>query len=277
MFHCNEMRDDRQSILTDWRNALIAIGTCRPVLDAVVNGITEWMNARHSSTPHYAVAEAVRLQASLGWHNMLKGRWAQEWTRIQAAYMVLDEDRRAPATWTRQAIQATWDMGYQVWKIRCDKVHETDDQAELATLAQKVQQTWAAGPSSVPTGDKRLFRYTSVRQILGADIHTQRQWVQDTQAAQRQSGGAVDVQPPAKRQKVGSRRQRSARKTGSIGVQDATEKLSPRATRATKRVRTDGGKVQRAKRRKKQHIADTGRPAFGGPDCARLQDGEDNK
>jgi hypothetical protein len=53
-------------------------------------------------------------QSIIGWHNILKGRFSQEWLPS------ISPDEKIARRWITYTIKQIWNVRYKVWKYRCD-------------------------------------------------------------------------------------------------------------------------------------------------------------
>ena len=85
------------------------------------------------------VRTLIQQQNVIGWRQILRGRFAREWQRIQNAYYMKHRRKtkfkRTGERWQKQFIVTIWECWFELWKIRNGEVHGTT--TESRSLAQR--------------------------------------------------------------------------------------------------------------------------------------------
>ena len=85
------------------------------------------------------VRPLILTQNKIGWRQILRGRFSQEWQRIQNAYYMKRRQKsafkRTGERWQQQFISVIWGSWFQLWSMRNGEVHGTN--TETRALAQR--------------------------------------------------------------------------------------------------------------------------------------------
>ena len=151
-----------------------------PLLRHVLReAMTQWFNPEAPDTvsPCLFPADVRRLiiqQNEIGWRHLLRGRFSNEWQRIQNDYYYRYRNkakfRRTGIMWQKQLILTMWAGWYDVWKMRNEQVHgstaETRAQADRRDTERQLTAIYAS----------RNLLEPRVQELLAPDLesHLQR-------------------------------------------------------------------------------------------------------
>jgi hypothetical protein len=106
--------------------------TAQPLRALISQNLIQWFRNPHQQLPiprTHPLAHEARHQQAIGWRHFLQGRIAQSIIDYQEQYY---RERERPETetgeiWIKKLIQVLWAYFFDVWKIRCEKRHELDN------------------------------------------------------------------------------------------------------------------------------------------------------
>jgi hypothetical protein len=123
----------RQHFLTvSLNNFFHTSNTAQPLRSLISQNIIQWL--RHPNRPlpnprNNPLHREAKHQQAIGWQHFLQGRIAQSILDYQEKYY-RDRERDETDTgesWAKRLISKLWAHFFEVWKIRCDKRHELDE------------------------------------------------------------------------------------------------------------------------------------------------------
>jgi hypothetical protein len=90
------------------------------------------------------VRTLIGSQKAIGWRQILRGRFSQEWQRLQNVYS-LKHKRKSAYTrtgdcWQRQFIKVIWESWYQLWSLRNGEVHGTTAETRVRAQRREVER-----------------------------------------------------------------------------------------------------------------------------------------
>ena len=80
-------------------------------------------------------------QNAIGWNNLFKGRFSQEWSHIQEVYLKdnnLRERTRSGHIWVTTMTNTLWQQWMDLWKLRNDDRHGRDAATKAQALHEQV-------------------------------------------------------------------------------------------------------------------------------------------
>jgi hypothetical protein len=143
--------------------------------------LSEWINKPHPIIPTFVSNEFQLLffkQSMIGWDQILYGRFAKEWI----------SHSNNNTQWLEFTSRTIWLADFEVWKTRCDKIHEGTEHSKrnLAILALQPQlESLFQEQSSLPTTESYLFK-TTLEAMLQQPVATIMQWIFCTKLRIRQ-------------------------------------------------------------------------------------------
>ena len=119
------------------------------------------------------VRRLILSQNSIGWRQILRGRFTNEWQTIQNAYYMRHKAKskykRTGSQWQKQFITVIWEQWFQLWGIRNGEVHGTTTASRAQAQRREVARQVTAIYSS------REFMEPEVQSLLATDQETQLQ------------------------------------------------------------------------------------------------------
>ena len=121
--------------------------------------ITQWF---HPDSPDVVstvlfpqeVRGLILNQNAIGWRQIFRGRFANEWQRIQNEYYMKHkrktEFKRTGERWQQLLIQVIWDAWFELWTLRNGEIHGTTaatrSQAQRREVDRQLTELYAARP-----------------------------------------------------------------------------------------------------------------------------------
>ena len=119
------------------------------------------------------VRQLIQSQNSIGWRQILRGRFSVEWQRLQNDYYMRHRRKtgfkRTGERWQQHFIVVIWEAWFRLWKMRNGEVHGTIS----ATRAQA--QRREVGRQLTDIYASRTFMEPEVQQLLEVDQETHMQ------------------------------------------------------------------------------------------------------
>jgi hypothetical protein len=119
-----------------------AYQTPQEVHQLMLEGIRQSIHQHHTMSPTVSpsVSAIASAQIAIGWHQIMKGRLANEWKQAQQILMQGRETKYKNAqTWSTTITQTILDKWLELWMIRNKAKHGRDWQTQ--TTAAKEQAT----------------------------------------------------------------------------------------------------------------------------------------
>ena len=120
-------------------------------------------------------------QEMIGWHRFMLGFVSKKWALAQQEYYDRVGSRRNGRRWIASMIQKVWDISWDQWRHRNEKIHggsKLDEFHDPDLLKEQVRVAFQEGaPRPCPAKYRRWFRYTDVDQILTKPALDQRLWL----------------------------------------------------------------------------------------------------
>lgn len=206
---CHSPDEDDQHVMRcphhdrqQWRKELIAKvketaqkQTTRPFMAKLLcEGITAWLENRPPDFQDFSPVYQTLIdrQAQIGWHNLLKGRFALEWAHLQEEYLIERNERSSRANglaWTTNMIDAIWESWLELWTLRNEQRHGSDEftraRARYEQAAREVSLAYEKR-DLVMIQERRLFD-TPLEERLQGTAAQLRQWLHTFQTLIDQS------------------------------------------------------------------------------------------
>ena len=126
-----ELRNNLLSELMVW---LESVQTAPAIENFIHLGLTAWFenpgkvwgNDDAIFSHDNNIDEALRSQLHLGWYYFLCGMQTDKFVNIQQEYYEKINSRRLGTRWATNVTQKMWNILHQIWKHRCNILHNTD-------------------------------------------------------------------------------------------------------------------------------------------------------
>ena len=196
MMRCqHEERQQWRTTLIDKVKETALKQTTRPFMATLLcEGITAWLEERQPNfqdlSPVYQ--RLIDHQGQIGWHNLLKGRFALEWAHLQEDYLIERNERSSRANglaWTTNMIDCIWESWFDLWKMRNDRRHGTDENTrKIARHEQAAREVSLAYDQKdlVMIQERNLFDIPLEERLQGTAAQL-RQWLNTFQTLITQS------------------------------------------------------------------------------------------
>jgi hypothetical protein len=177
-----------------WRRNLLAsleefhakMDTYRPLRQLIKSALTAWMQSEdddmvlNPNEYHRDVFHVISQQNSIGWRQIINGRFGNEWSRTQDDYYARErrqrgkDDKRTGQRWQIQSITHIWKHWMKLWKLQNEELHGRDTATQNQALRREVERELRAAY------DNRQHYEPSVQELLSRNIQDQLQrptWV----------------------------------------------------------------------------------------------------
>jgi hypothetical protein len=118
--------------------------------------------ALYSST----LRRLINQQNAIGWQELFRGRFSQEWARLQRDYYwqhqnSLPTSKMTGLRWQVKIIRKLWEHWYKLWKIRNQAVHGHDEhsrrEAEKRDIFRSLEEIYNSRLYLEPSVDRLLL------------------------------------------------------------------------------------------------------------------------
>ena len=147
-----------EDYLVDRIEAFHTTHATHPLLHHVFReALTQWFQgeAPDEVSPVLFPADVRKLilsQNAIGWRQIFRGRFSQEWQRIQTAYYLKHKhkspSKRTGERWQKQFIITIWELWFRLWALRNGEVHgtthETRSQAQRREVDRQLTEIYAS-------------------------------------------------------------------------------------------------------------------------------------
>jgi hypothetical protein len=140
---CQDRRKWRSVLQQDLLQLLDRSNTNPVLVDLLVTGLHHWFQDTPDPpvSPFPQYDSLVASQSSIGWNQMIFGRWSIRWTKHQYVYLQqnnipLTQHNHGPG-WSSRIITLIWNHCYDAWITRNQALHGHDQQTrQIARLHQ---------------------------------------------------------------------------------------------------------------------------------------------
>ena len=124
------------------------------------------------------IDEALRSQLHLGWYYFLCGMQTDKFVNIQQEYYKKINSRRLGTRWATNVTQKMWKILHQIWKHRCNILHNTDalhNNSGKDQLMEAITLEYELGQNNLP-GPYSSFFHTPLPSLLNKTIEHMKRW-----------------------------------------------------------------------------------------------------
>ena len=183
----------RRECYSTMLKTLTDLDTAPPLQELLLEALGALMGGRSMTTIRSdpAVADVARAQRDIGWHQILKGRFSQQWTRTQDKYLGANATRTVNGgTWMTKVIEVWLSQWLKLWKLRNEDRHghdvNTRAQAEEAQVYRELQQFYEAHDGNVPERLQWIFD-TPISTRMEGKVGITRLWLNTWKPVMEQS------------------------------------------------------------------------------------------
>jgi hypothetical protein len=183
----------RRECYSTMLKTLTDLDTAPPLQELLLDALSVLMGGRSMATIRSdpAVADVARAQRDIGWHQILKGRFSQQWTRTQDRYLGAKATRTVNGgTWMTKVIEVWLSQWLKLWKLRNEDRHGRDvttrAQAEEAQVYRELQQFYEAHDGNVPERLQWIFD-TPISTRMEGKVGITRLWLNTWKPVMEQS------------------------------------------------------------------------------------------
>ena len=134
LYQCGSARRQswRGTFISELRQHLEKSNTGLDIQILLLEGVKAVLEGRTTDTMQVpaSVADLAVAQESIGWEEMLKGRFSSRWSRRQQAHMGAFNPKANGETWLTSVIQFILEQWFKVWEIRNEDRHGRDQQTK---------------------------------------------------------------------------------------------------------------------------------------------------
>lgn len=178
---CEEAGDDWNMVSTTIKTYL-ANKTDPMLTRLLIYALDHWRNIKTPEYPQFlppTYNELFQQQRSIGWNQILKGRFSLEWVRHHDKYALQHEMQPLGTSIFKQIIHKIFIAVYTVWKNRCniqhDQEHSQEQNYNHKLYTEKVRNLYRQ-QDKISACDRQLFN-TSIESIISLPLHQLKKWV----------------------------------------------------------------------------------------------------
>ena len=143
VFRCHDRRKWWSALRQDLFQLFDRSNTNPVLAELLINGLHHWLQETPypPESPYPQYDSLVASQSSIGWNQMLFGRWSIRWTKHQYVYLQQNNISLTPQNhgpgWSSRIIILIWNHCYDAWITRNQALHGHDQQTrQIARLHQ---------------------------------------------------------------------------------------------------------------------------------------------
>ena len=163
---CPERREWHKKLKDALRQCMDANNTDPTLSDTLIDGLYHFLRSTEQPVPTFPrFAPLVAQQTSIGWSQLLFGRWSSEWTGQQLHYLTAQGITPTPhnhgPNWVRSLVHIIWSHCHEAWLTRNKALHghdvETRRQARLSQAQYRIRALYTFKSRCTPTQQKTWF------------------------------------------------------------------------------------------------------------------------
>jgi hypothetical protein len=171
-----------KATLEDLKTWLQEHHTDPSLIRVLIDNLTTWASSNNHHQPR---TELEKLQDSIGWEQLLYGRFDKSWQEIQDLYFKSLGKRNTGVRWLASIIAKMWDICWDLWQTRNHHEHEHD----MTILHEKVSQEvhiMLQKDQAIFKGSKYLHLVSdnTKERLTTASTAYKTQWMKSVTAAQ---------------------------------------------------------------------------------------------
>jgi hypothetical protein len=144
----------------------------------IILAITEWRTTPKPPRPSFVTPFFHTLftnQSTIGWDQIIQGRFACDWTTIQASLST-----KVPTTWLTYIIRNIWHHTFDIWRHRCNTNVGTTPQDKrhraLIRIFPKIRSLYDKSNQIDPSDTDTIYNYT-YKELILLPISTIEKWI----------------------------------------------------------------------------------------------------
>jgi hypothetical protein len=140
---CPKRQEWRHKLSDRITNILEEYHTPTPLQQLMLTGIQHSFGQQDLPNPtiHPTVESVAAAQNTIGWDQIMKGRWTSEWKTTQHEAMGRTETKHKNAqTWMTKLIHTIFKSWLELWKIRNEARHGRDWQSQRLAAKEQVSR-----------------------------------------------------------------------------------------------------------------------------------------
>ena len=146
------------------------------------DGTVSFTEAMQRYTLDEQYLEAAQCQDQIGFNNLIMGRLAKHWKRLQTHHLSLicPRKRYSADAWMKRLVYQFYKRMKTLWKNRCDLVHRAEGKAiskrDRKELKKEIKQQYALGMRGLRADDQDKLTHP-ISTIFSYIIKNQRLWL----------------------------------------------------------------------------------------------------
>ena len=138
----------RDKFLKELRETLEKINTPVDTMELLLEGLKALFEDRDPTTINFpaSVQHIADSQAGIGWDQILRGRFSEEWAKYQQAHLGQYDPKKNGQTWATTVIQSILTGWLDLWNLRNGDRHGRDNttraQAEKVQAVRELEQIY---------------------------------------------------------------------------------------------------------------------------------------
>ena len=188
---CESRREWNQEALKELRRFLKKHPTRPALIDILLEALTQWFegyNVKISGFPDI-YDDLIKNQATVGWEQILYGRFVKEWAELQHEFLMSRPNRNkkhSATTWISGITMILWNNVYHNWEWRNLHQHGVDNETREGKLAERaIRQTEELYKSRryvLPRHQKLFYESIEIHQEKEPTSKGLSQWINTWQA-----------------------------------------------------------------------------------------------
>ena len=193
----------RNNLLSDLMVWLESVHTAPAIANFINLGLVAWFenpdkvwgNDDALFTHDTTIDEALRDQLHLGWYYFLCGMQTSAFVNIQQEYYSKINSKKLGTRWATNVTQKMWKILHQIWKHRCNILHNTDalhNNSGKDQLITAITLEYALGQNNLP-GPYSSFFHIPLTNLLNKPTQYMKRWFLIVRTARETHSVAGDL------------------------------------------------------------------------------------
>ena len=171
-----ELWDNELHELSLW---MISINTAPYIVESLTAGLRNW----YSGSTLRPWCPLIKAQQSIGWDNVILGRFHTSWKDTQQDYYLVNYSKKSASAWLTKLILQMWKIAWKLWLVRNEYEHEHDVERQNNEFDHCIEIELSVGSSNLPQSQQHMFseRETTFLRTK-ARLDYKRQWLENVKA-----------------------------------------------------------------------------------------------
>jgi exonuclease III len=135
-------------------------------------------------------------QEKIGWENFFLGIISSQWAKAQQSYIdTVNITKKTGKIWAKQMIRALWDLDFEIWNHRNERVHTSQDTMEMTQgvtfLNEAIEKEYSLGPQALHRDFRYTFTRQSLQELLAKPVKEKKTWFHTIRTAREKTNTAI--------------------------------------------------------------------------------------